>query len=165
MTSDANGMLLGPNNTSVNRSMVERKKFNMWVKYCCLVKNYFVMNIYEGGGGNSQMAFDASDSLLKSIIFDYMRFPWTELSQWKYGPNICLGEDRCETGLNRAEVEIQASRVQIGEEKRTLLLFNGWLSVLTVQCYQTLGLHVSTRLVQANSVQGNHKLSKSVIHL
>ncbi len=37
--------------------------------------------------------------------FDCIWFPWAELNQRKYGPNMCHGEDRCETGLYGIDFE------------------------------------------------------------
>ncbi len=83
--------------------------------------------------------------------------PWTKLNQWKYGPNICCVEGRCETGLCMVETGIHASSVWTEEEKRMLffcLMCDIRLDV--VQYYQILGLHFNTCFVQASSVQGNH---------
>ncbi len=44
-------------------------------------------------------------------FFDYIWFPWTEINQRKYGPNMCHGEGRCEIGLYGAQTAIQASTV------------------------------------------------------
>ncbi len=44
--------------------------------------------------------------------------PWTGLNQQKYGPNMCGGEGRCETGLYGAETAIQASTVKTLEQHK-----------------------------------------------
>ncbi len=108
--------------------------------------------------------FKMSNENNKGVFtFDCILFSWIELNQWKYGPNICRGDGRCETGLYRVKIEIHASTVRSGEEKRTILLFNTWFSVIIclnpVQCYQVLGLHLNIYFVQASSVQGNHRFS------
>ncbi len=48
---------------------------------------------------------------VRTLPFDYIWFPRTELNQRKYGPNMCHVEDRCETGLYGSEMAIQASVV------------------------------------------------------
>ncbi len=55
--------------------------------------------------------------------FDYIWSPWTELSQWKYGPIICRGQGRCETGLLGSRRGYMLAQSELGKEKNALSYF------------------------------------------